>query len=154
MLWYGIKGVQFQGLRDGHMHQQLLLCVLTLSPWLPTSMALRCLLWGTSDLSSWFMVLDLGCFQVAWPSCETDINCKDQSGLAFEEVFQILLCKPAERCGVLSCFHSSCLLRGQREGLLVTRGYWYWLQIHLKLISTFLSQVSNSHCISWILTSL
>ena len=50
------------------------------------------------------MVLDLCCFQVAWPSSETDINCKDQSGLAFEEVFQILLCKPAEKCGASFMF--------------------------------------------------
>lgn len=46
------------------------------------------------------MVLGLCCFQVVQPSSETDINCKDQSGLAFEEVFHILLCKPAERCDV------------------------------------------------------
>lgn len=39
-------------------------------------------------------------FQAAWPSSETDINGKDQSGLAFEEVWRTLLCKPAEGCGV------------------------------------------------------
>lgn len=64
---------------------------------------------GSSDPSSGFMVLDLGSFQVAWPSSETDINCRDQSGLAFEEAFQILLCKPAEKCGVpfMFLFHLS-----------------------------------------------
>lgn len=45
------------------------------------------------------MVLNLCCFQVAGPSLETDISCRDQSGLAFEEVFQILLGKPAEKYG-------------------------------------------------------
>lgn len=55
------------------------------------------------------MVLDLHRFQVAWLFSETDVSCKDQSGPAFEEVFQILLCKPAEKCGVpfMSPFHLS-----------------------------------------------
>lgn len=48
----------------------------------------------------------------------------------------------------LSCFHSICLSRGQREDHHVIGGYWCWLQIHFKLISTFLSQASDSHCIS------
>lgn len=35
---------------------------------------------------------------MAWLSSETDINCEDHSGLAFEEAFQALFSKPAERC--------------------------------------------------------
>lgn len=54
----------------------------------------------------------------------------------------------------LSCFHSICLSRGQREDHHVIGGYCCWLHIHFKLISTFLSQASDSHCVSLILTLL
>lgn len=68
------------------------------------------------------MVLDLGSFQVAWPSSETDINCKDQSGLAFEEVFQILLCKPAEKCGVPFMFPFHLPFERAKRGSSCDRG--------------------------------
>lgn len=77
------------------------LCVLAHAPWLPTRTALQVPAVG----NVWPVLLVHGAwsthhFQVAWPSSETDINGKDQSGLAFEEVWRTLLCKPAESCGV------------------------------------------------------
>lgn len=68
------------------------------------------------------MVLDLGSFQVAWPSSETNINCKDQSGLAFEEVLQILLCKPAEKYGVPFMFPFHLSLERAKGGSSCDRG--------------------------------
>lgn len=77
---------------------------------------------GTSDPSSWFMVLDLGSFQVVWPSSETDINWEDQSGLAFEEVFQILLCNPAEKCDVPFMFPFHLSFERAKRGSSCDRG--------------------------------
>lgn len=62
-------------------------------------------------------VLDLRCLQVVWPSSETDINCKDQSGLAFEDFFHILLCKPAEMCCFFHVSSPSVSPKGKGRGL-------------------------------------
>lgn len=65
------------------------------------------------------MVPDLHRIQAAWPSSETDINGKDQSGMAFEAVWQTLLCKPAERCGVPFMFPLCLCPEGKRADLYV-----------------------------------
>lgn len=70
-----------------------------------------------SDPSFLSMVLGLCCF-----SSETDINFKDQSGLAFEEVFHILLCKPAERCDVPFMFPFHLALERAKGGSSYDRG--------------------------------
>lgn len=126
--------------------------VFWLSPRLPTSMALRvpavgglltrplgsrCLIWA---ISRW----------LGPPVRQTSIA-KIRGCWLLKRSFKFCFANLLRDAMFLSCFHSICLLRGQWEGL-VTRDYWCWLQIHFKLISTFLSQASNSYCISLILT--
>lgn len=103
------------------MYQQLLQFLLT-PPGFPHQQPCKCLQWGTSDPSVWFTVLELCCFQVAWPSSEADINCRDQSGLAFEEVSQMLLCKPFERCSVPFMFPFHLSLERAKGGSSCDRG--------------------------------
>ena len=120
MIWCKVR--QFRGLRDRtYIPAAVTVCFFAHSTCLPTSTALQVPAVGTPDLSFWSVVLDLSCFQVAWPLSETDINWKDQSGLAFEELFQILLCKPAGRCGVPFMFPLHPSLQRAKGGSSSTR---------------------------------
>lgn len=63
------------------------------------SLSIPCIPSSTRALVFFSAVLGLCCLQVLWPSSETDINCRDQSGLAFEEVFTFCSVSPL-RCPV------------------------------------------------------